>query len=100
MNGRTSTIRVFASTLVSDLYTKPFRPYSYNGVGRVVQPKPKPPKPKSNRALPGQGVFLPDACGTARGHSRHVYYKVPICQPCRDAKQAYVNERRAKKAAA
>jgi len=33
--------------------------------------------------------FSDDACGTTRGYERHQYWKVPVCDACRDANTAY-----------
>jgi len=39
--------------------------------------------------------FDPSFCGTVSGSKRHHHYGVPLCQPCRDAKNAYDRARRA-----
>jgi len=37
--------------------------------------------------------FDPSACGTTAGYSRHRNHGVPMCQPCRDAKNKYDRQR-------
>lgn len=40
--------------------------------------------------------FDPSRCGTLGGYSRHRTHGIPICQPCRDAKNKYDRERKAR----
>jgi len=98
MSARPTTIRVFGSSLVANPYTPQFRPYTYNGdvpldkdpdahYGRTPKPKPEP--------KPVRHEFSPDKCGTPAGHQRHLYWKVPICEACREAKNEYWKIRKA-----
>jgi hypothetical protein len=75
-----------------------FRPYRYGGdipldkdpdahYGRTPKPKPEP--------KPVRHEFSPDKCGTPAGHQRHLYWKVPICEACREAKNEYWKIRKA-----
>ena len=93
---RPTTIRVYGSSLAGPP-AAPFKRYVYNGTDRLKEkPAPLPP-PKEKRTLPGKGVFKDDACGTPRGHQRHLYYNVPTCQPCRTAKTRDIARRKAEK---
>jgi len=108
----------------------PERYYVYNGTERMPEPvKPKPatvvqvcaaddctaePHAKGycsthyRKILRGvsldadkrRRVFDPSKCGETAGYSRHLHYGVPLCDPCRDAKNAYDRRRRAGKRAA
>jgi len=40
--------------------------------------------------------FEPSTCGTTAGYKRHLNHGVPLCQACRDAKNRYDRERRAR----
>ena len=42
-----------------------------------------------------QRPFDPSFCGTVSGYKRHDHHDVPLCQPCREAKNAYDRARRA-----
>ena len=42
-----------------------------------------------------RGSFDPSLCGSIPGYRGHRRYDVPLCQPCREAKNAYDRARRA-----
>ena len=127
MNGRPSIVRVFGSSLVANPYSPQFRAYSYNGTDRYVPPaNPKPAPVVRVCAADGckgkphakgycsthyrkirRGVstdydarprsFDPSRCGETAGYFRHLHYGVPLCDPCREAKNTYDRKRRAGK---
>ena len=108
----------------------PERYYVYNGTERMPEPvKPKPApvvqvcvadgceapqhakgfcsthRRKIQRGVPldadnRRRGFDPAHCGTTKGYSRHLHYSVPLCDPCREAKNKYDRNRRAGKKAA
>jgi hypothetical protein len=100
-----------------------FVPYVYNGTERATK-RPKPTTDRIctldgcagqhhakglcsvhyRKAMRGGELgadnrrrpFDPSRCGTLGGYSRHRNHQVPICQACRDAKNRYDRERRAR----
>lgn len=135
MNGRTSTVRVFGSSLTADPFAPQHRPYVYGGTDRLQPVEPveqvekqparagkgclvdgceKPhhakgycahhrqkvragkPLDQDNRRRP----FDPSKCGTVAGYARHCHHDVPVCDPCRDAKNTYDRARHAEKRSA
>lgn len=100
-----------------------FRPYVYGGTAPFIPPLPAVPGrvclvdgcarqkhakgycgPHYQKFVRGMQVtvdsrrkpFDPSHCGTTRGYKRHRNHNVPMCQPCRDAKNRYDRERRAR----
>ena len=91
------TIRGFRVGAVQAIY--PRKDYVYAG-DLTLDKDPaaqfgRAPKLKPQSTGPKQRGFSPEKCGTPAGHQRHLYWNVPICQPCRDAKTKYSAERKA-----
>lgn len=56
--------------------------YIYKGTGHdVIEAEPVRTKPIRE--------FDPSACGTYAGYARHLRYRIPACEDCRDAQRAY-----------
>lgn len=116
----TTPLVVRGSRLGGPLVSHVFRPYVYNGTDREIK-QPRLARDGERicsadgcagrhhakglctahyrRKLHGTVVdrrlkrFDPSACGTTAGYSRHRNHGVPLCQPCRDAKNKYDRQR-------
>lgn len=100
------------------------KPYVYNGTQPYVPPTPKlcaAPSCETLAATRGlcgphyhhhvkkgrpldepvtdhrRGTFRADKCGSYAGYNRHVYYGVPLCDPCKEAQNQYQRDRAEKK---